>query len=175
MMNLSRYRQKHFWLEFTVLAVQLIPYFANVNAHVIHLCTISLSIAKFRVEGLRPNALLFIAAYLWFTLIGDGVVHLLLLASFFYVTLKLRVYDIPYTKQNIGYRKVHLGETDLEIFYPTTLEINGRKNKRLFANGVWNTMFEIVNKDTETKSKLPWWAMYFTCHYYTRMEMHNTY
>lgn len=36
-------------------------------------------------------------------------------------------------------------------------------------------MFDVINKDSHTKSRLPWWVVYLTCHYYSRMTMYDTY
>jgi hypothetical protein len=130
--------------------------------------------AKFHVEGFRLNILILAVAWLTYVVVGLGVTHKTTLAVFLLCILKFKVYDIPLTKQNVGHRQIHLGEAEIEIFYPTETKIC-RRNKRLFGAGVWNAMFNIINKDTEHQSKLPRWAIYLACHYYTRMKMHNTY
>ncbi|MBS1889939.1 MAG: hypothetical protein JST59_01485 [Actinobacteria bacterium] len=174
MINQFRYKQKQFWLEYALIAVQLLPYLFEAGTLEVSLCAFALALIKFRVEGLRINAALFVLTYLCYLLWGIGIVHLLLLLALLCFTLKLRVYNIPSTRQSIGYRRIRLDKAEIELFYPTNAT-EGRNDKRLFPEGVWNTMYDIVNKDTEHQSKLPWWVIYLTCHYYTRMLMPNTY
>jgi len=114
-----------------LLAVQVLPYITTLGALVVSTLTFAVTVAKFKVEGLRPNAMVFILAYLSYLFLGTGTAHLLLLTGFLYFTLKLRVYDIPCTKQHVGYKKVRLSEGDIELFYPTSVQV-GRRDKRLF-------------------------------------------
>lgn len=61
---------------------------------------------------------------------------------------------------------------EFEMFYPTD-EKKDVTELPLFERGVWNIMFDIVNKDTEHPSKLPLWVMYLGTHYYTKMMMQD--
>jgi hypothetical protein len=169
-MDTSRYTIKHFHLEYLSAAVSLLPYTLETSLITTSLLLIAATVLKHHVEGFRVNFLVLAMAQLSYML-GLSVLHVLLVAVYILSVYKFRVYEVPLSKNNIGYRRVNLGHASFEMFYVT--EQTAGEELSLFEKGVWNIMFEIVNKDTEHPSKLPRWVMYLVTHYYTKMTMRD--
>lgn len=96
--------------------------------------------------------------------------HLISLILFLFSWYYLPVYNIPAAKKPIGFMRILTKHARIDLFYPC---IQGSKvdSKALFPSGVWNTMYDIVNKDSMNRSKLPRWVMFLVTHYYTKMMM----
>lgn len=74
-------------------------------------------------------------------------IHILFLILFLLSWFYLPVYNIPAASKAIGYTRVLIGKKYIDLFYPC-LEKSAVSSKPLFPSGVWNIMYEIVNKDS---------------------------
>jgi hypothetical protein len=117
-MDTSRYYVKYFWFEYLSVMIQLIPYTLETCFITTTTLTILVSLLKYKIEGMRINFLLLVLCHMVYAL-ELTTLHILMVCLYFYTIYLFRVYEVPFSRGNIGYRKMNLGHTSFELFYPT--------------------------------------------------------
>lgn len=109
-MDTSRYYIKHFWLEYLSAVIEILPYTLETSLITTTVLLVLANILKFNVEGMRINFFLLVISHIVYAL-GLEKLHIALVAFYAFSVYVLRVYEVPLSKGNIGYRKMNLGHT----------------------------------------------------------------